>query len=140
MATGCEDSASKKQKGAPIHLSFHFSGEPGQQALALRRATAEHQERLLGLLGLMPQRRAPACPREQLPLQHSRRSSSFHSRSAESPPWSLLFPVAPNVQPFTSPHLLPKTHTLKYLSVFIMRLGWELGPFTRVLAPGQKSP
>ena len=51
MATGCEDSASKKQKGAAIHLTFHLSGEPGQQALALRRATAEPSGKALRSAG-----------------------------------------------------------------------------------------
>lgn len=117
---GVKTVLAKNRRGTDPSILPSLPGEPGQQPQSYGGPQRSCQERLLGLLGLLLQRRAPACPREQLPLQYARRASSFHSRS-EPPPWSLLFLVAPNVHPFTSPHFLPRIHTLKYLSVFITR-------------------
>lgn len=69
MATGCEVSASKNQKG---HGIVSLSMEALNQGTGPTEATAVTREDSSGLLRLPLQSRASPCSSLQMPLKHSK--------------------------------------------------------------------
>lgn len=113
MATGCEESASKKQKGHRLASPTATASNQGRPT----EATAVTREGSWALMGVPLQSRASACPGHGA-LTHSSRGAALTQRPLEQPPyWSLLSAEAPPTPPQSPPHTaFSPTHTVKYFS------------------------
>lgn len=134
MATGCEESASKKQKGHRLASPTAAASNQGRPT----EATAVTREGSWALMGVPLQSRASACPGHGA-LTHSSRGSGPNTEAIRTA--SILVPPfcrgSPNTSPVTSPYrLLPNTHSEILLKGSLHRATGTFGATSGLKMPG----